>query len=157
MHFSNIFCLFQSGTVTRGNPKAERAEVILGLLLAYGGDFRSPCEHLESSWSHFECLKVRFRETFIFPIDFNDFINYGVNSELLLHHFGVSLGSLLAYEGYFEPLWGHFGSTLGSLVHPDGPINRKYTFFPLFCTATREESSDPPSRGHFGVTSGLWR
>ena len=102
----------------------------MGLLLAYGGDFRSPCEHLESSWSHFECLKVRFRETFIFPIDFNDFINYGVNSELLLHHFGVSLGSLLVYEGHFEPLWGHFGSTLESLVRPDGPINRKYTFFP---------------------------
>ena len=69
-------------------------EVILGLLLAYGGDFRSPCDHLESSWSDYERLKVRFRETFIFPIDLNDFINHVVNSELLLHHFGVSLGSL---------------------------------------------------------------
>ena len=92
--FSHVFCLFKRGTVTRRNPKTERAEVILGLLLAYGGDFRSPCDHLESSWSHFERLKVRFRETLIFPIDSQDFINYGVNSELLLHHFGVSLGSL---------------------------------------------------------------
>ncbi len=69
----------------RGNPATERAGVILGLLLAYGRHFRPPCDHLESSWSHFESLKVRFRETFIFPIDLQDFINYRVNSELLLH------------------------------------------------------------------------
>ena len=133
----------------------------MGLLLAYGGDFRSPWDHLESSWSHLERLKVCFRETFVFSIDLNDFINYGFIAHLLLHHFGVILGSLLVYEGHFEPLWDHFGSTLGSLVHPNGPINSKYTLFPRILlvqvgTSTRDRASTRASRGHFGVTSGLW-
>ena len=36
-------------------------------------------------------------------------------------HFGVSLGSLLAYEGDFEILRGYFGVTSGSLAGLMGP------------------------------------
>ena len=46
---------------------------------------------LGSLWSHFGCMRVDFQKTFIFPIDFNDFIKHWGS-------FGVALGSL----------WGHF-------------------------------------------------
>ena len=46
---------------------------------------------LESLWNHFGCMRVDFQKTFIFPIDFNDFIKHWGS-------FGVALGSL----------WGHF-------------------------------------------------
>ena len=61
---------------------------------------------LGSLWSHFGYMKCRFQKTPIFPTDFNDFIkDWG--------EFGVTLGSLLAYEGDFRAtlgsLWSHFG------------------------------------------------
>ena len=55
-------------------------------------------------------MRVDFQKTFIFPIDFNDFIKHWGS-------FGVTLGQLLAYECDFGTisvrLWGHFGITFG--------------------------------------------
>ena len=52
---------------------------------------------------------ARFQKTFIFPINFNDFIKHWGS-------FGVALGSLWAYEGDFGSisvrLRGHFGVNL---------------------------------------------
>ena len=73
-------------------------------------------------WSHFGYIKVHFQKTHIFPTDLNDFIRwwgqldvaFGITFDVwgwLWAHFGVSLGSLLVYEGHFEPLWDHFGRT----------------------------------------------
>ena len=66
---------------------------------------------LESLWNHFGCMRVDFQKTFIFPIDFNDFINhwgsFGVALGSLWGRFGVTLGPLLAYESNF---WGISGS-----------------------------------------------
>ena len=33
---------------------------------------------------------------------------FGITLKLFWGHFGVTLGSLLAYEGAFASLWGHF-------------------------------------------------
>ena len=63
------------------------------------------------------------------------------------------------YEGHFEPIWGHFGSFLVSPVYPNGPINRKYTFFVRILvfqegTGTRDPASGEASRTVRGSFSG---
>ena len=64
---------------------------------------------LGSLWRCFGCNKVGFAKTFIFPIDFNDFIkHWGL--------FGVALGSLWGHFGHmkvtFGAFRGHFEVTL---------------------------------------------
>ena len=49
------------------------------------------------------CIKAVFKKTFIFPIDFNDFINSSDHFGLALGLFGVTLGSC----------GGHFGVIFG--------------------------------------------
>ena len=49
-----------------------------------------------------------FQKTFIFPIDFNDFIN-------LRCQLGTILGSSCTLWGYFGVLWFHFELTLAQV------------------------------------------
>ena len=49
-------------------------------------------------------FKVEFQKTFIFQIDFNDFIKLWVSLGSLWGHFGGTLEQLLVYSGDFGPL-----------------------------------------------------
>ena len=68
---------------------------------------------LQSLWSHFGYMKVRFQKPLVFPTNFNYFIKvlgeFGVDLGLLWDHFwhmGVTLG----------PLWVHFGGSWPKLA-----------------------------------------
>ena len=68
-------------------------------------------------WRRFGYMKVRLQKTFIFPSDFNDFINlWGALritfGQILAYEcdFGITLALLLTFEV-------DFGATLGSLWH----------------------------------------
>ncbi len=47
-----------------------------GYFSACEGDLKPLWDDLEPFRNHFGNIKVRFRKTLIFPIDFNDFIKY---------------------------------------------------------------------------------
>ena len=63
---------------------------------------------------------VRFQNIYIFPMDFNDFIQVRVEVGVILGSFWVTLGSLLVHDGDFGSLWGHFGVSLESLWTDEG-------------------------------------
>ena len=85
------------------SSEPDHSRVTLEPLWGHFGHIRVTLGHfmitLGSLWNHFGCMRVDFQKTFIFPIDFNDFIKHWAS-------FGVALGSL----------WGHFGATLGPLL-----------------------------------------
>ena len=62
-----------------------------------------------------ESLCSIFKKTFIFPIEFYDFIIIWGHLEATLGNFWVTLGLLWVYDGGFGSLLGHFGVILGSL------------------------------------------
>ena len=62
-------------------------------------------------------------------------------------HFGVSLGSLLAYEGDFETLWGYFGVTSGSCAGLMGPKSGKFEKVLVFKRFLSAQWRGGPERG----------
>ena len=91
---------------------------------------------------NFGYMKVPFKKTFIFPVDFNDFTSNSDHFGIDLGSLGVTLGSFLAYGGTLDPCVKQFDvekhevssvmSIYASLVSPKSENVEKVLVFIAF-------------------------
>ena len=94
----------------KGRAEKYHSRVTLEPLWGHFGHIRVTLGHfmitLGSLWNHFGYMRVDFQKTFIFPIDFNDFIkhwgSFGFALGLLGGHFWHMKVTFGAFRGHFE-------------------------------------------------------